>query len=234
MKFNPKSLTILFLLIAILSACGGTQPEEQLTTDDAVLTLAVGTMVAGFFGTQTAMVTPTPPNTNTPPPTNTFLPTPTPYNTLPPPATWTPTFIFYTFTPVPVLLTPSVTGTLPTATVNAGSLAHGCNNLAFVRDVNYPPGTEVAPRENFVKTWKVENTGTCEWKGHYTLSIVKDDFFDSSWNPLGRVVQPGQWAELSVIVDAPKTAGTYTSYWRFTDGANAFGATLGLTVVVKE
>ncbi|NOH03571.1 MAG: hypothetical protein HND47_17230 [Chloroflexi bacterium] len=234
MKFNPKSLTILFVLIAILSACGGTQPEEQLTTDDAVLTLAVGTMVAGFFGTQTAMVTPTPPNTNTPPPTNTFLPTPTPYNTLPPPATWTPTFIFYTFTPGNIQVTPSVTGTLPTPTVNPGSLAHGCNNLAFIRDANYPPGTEVAPGESFVKTWKVQNTGTCDWKYTYTLTNVGEDHFGSSWNTLGKIVAPWEWVELSVFVDAPKKEGTYTSYWRFTDGANPFGATLGLTVVVKE
>ncbi|MBL8063109.1 MAG: hypothetical protein JNK32_08835 [Anaerolineales bacterium] len=234
MRLNPK-LPILFLIaIVILSACGASPAEEQASAD-AAMTQVVGTMVAGFFATQTALFTPPPPSTNTPLPTNTFLPTPTPApaNTLPPPPTWTPGFVFFTNTPS-LLLTPTVTGTLPTATANSGALAYGCNNLAFVRDVNYPSGTEVAPEESFVKTWKVENTGTCEWVFNYTLSIVVDEYFDSSWNTLGKIVQPGEWTELSVIVDAPKQAGTYTSYWRFTDGAHPFGATLGLTVVVKE
>src|SRR5690606_11850546 len=144
MKLKQRFMIVLLVLSVILVACGGAQPEEQVTEDEAILTLAVGTMVANFFETQTAMVTPTPPSTNTPLPTNTFLPTPTPYNTLPPPATWTPSFVFYTFTSAPILLTPSVTGTLPTATINSNALANGCNNLAFIRDVNYPSGTEVA------------------------------------------------------------------------------------------
>lgn len=231
MKFNIKKLTIIFLLIAILSACGGAPTEEQLSTDDVVLTLAVGTMVAGFFETQTAAVTPTAPSTITPLPTNTFLPTPTPYSTLPPQALWTPTFIYYTFTPS-ILLTPSVTGTPPTATANSGALGYGCNNLAFIRDVNYPSGTQVSPETEFTKTWKVENTGTCDWMYVYSLSIVSDENFDSSWNTLGKVVKPGEWTELSVFVTAPKKPGTYTGYWRFTDGAHPFGATLGLTIEV--
>ncbi|MCL4268924.1 MAG: hypothetical protein KJZ72_05240 [Anaerolineales bacterium] len=234
MKLKQRFMIVLLVLSVILVACGGAQPEEQVTEDEAILTLAVGTMVANFFETQTAMVTPTPPSTNTPLPTNTFLPTPTPYNTLPPPATWTPSFVFYTFTSAPILLTPSVTGTLPTATINSNALANGCNNLAFIRDVNYPSGTEVAPGESFVKTWKVQNTGTCDWVYIYTLALVGEDHFDSSWNTLGKIVKPWDWAELSVFVDAPKADGTYTSYWRLTDGSNAFGATLSLSIVVKE
>lgn len=232
MRFNQRSLTILLLLIAILSACGGAPTEEQLSTDDAVLTLAVGTMVSGFFGTQTAMVTPTLPSTNTPLPTNTFPPVPSPVNTQPP-IVWTPTFgFFYTATPGNPL-TPTVTGTLPTATANTGALAFGCNNSAFVRDVNYPSGTTVNPGEEFTKTWKVENNGTCDWKYNYLMAVVVDKDFDSSWNHLGRDVKPGEWAEVSVIVNAPSNDGTYSGSWRMADaGGNPFGATLTLTVVV--
>lgn len=233
MKFNKKFLLSL-LIIAFLSACGGASTDEQVVADTG-MTQAVGSMVASFFGTQTAMYTPPPTSTITPLPTNTFWPTPTPApaNALQPPPTWTPGFVFYTNTPSLVNLTPSVTGTLPTATANSGALAYGCNNLAFIRNVDYPPGTEVAPEEEFTKTWKVENTGTCDWMFVYTLSIVSDEYFDSSWNTLGKIVSPGEWTELSVIVTAPKHPGTYTGYWRFSDGAHPFGATLGLTIVVK-
>lgn len=233
MKKNRKFLA-LTLITVLLSACVGASPEDPLTEEDVLMTYSVGTMVAGFFATQTAMLTPAPANTNTPFATNTFHPTPVPFNSpLPVPATWTPALIFFTSTPN-VALTPSVTGTLPTATVNTGALAFGCNNLAFIRDVNYPGGTTVAPAESFIKTWKVQNTGSCDWQVGYTLSIVSDPHFDSSWHKLGRIVKPGEWAEVSVIVDAPGKAGSYTAYWRLTDGAHAFGATLGLTVVVVE
>lgn len=234
MKFNLKSLTILFLLIAILSACGGAPTEEQLSNDDAVMTLAVGTMVAGFFGSQTAAVTATLPSTNTPLPTNTFPPVPTPVNTQPPlPVLATPTFgFFYTATPGN-LLTPSVTGTLPTATFNYSSVASGCNNSAFIRDVNYPSGTTVSAGENFVKTWKVQNIGTCDWQYNYGMSVVVDNDFDSSWNHLGRNVSPGDWAEVSVIVTAPDHDGTFTGSWRIADASGTpFGVTLTLSIVV--
>lgn len=227
-----RNLLILTLAGILLAACGGGAPEETISEEDVMMTYSVGTMVAGFFATQTAMVTPTPANTNTPLPTNTFLPTPTPYNTPLPLATWTLVLIYYTNTPN-VALTPSVTGTPPTATQNTGALAFGCNNSAFIRDANYPPGSTVSPGEEFVKTWKVQNTGTCEWQYNYGMSIVSDEHFDSSWNRLGRNVLPGDWAEVSVIVSAPKNDGTYNGSWRMADaGGNAFGVTLTLTIVV--
>lgn len=236
MRFKHKLAAPLLIVFILIAACGGNQKEDEVNINDVVMTSAVGTMVAGFFETQTAMVTSTLPSTNTPPPTNTFLPTPTMnVNTATPFPTWTQSYIYYTFTPGVVALTPSVTGTLPTATVNSGALAYGCNNLAFIRDVNYPSGTVVAPGEDFTKTWKVQNTGSCEWRYIYTLSVVGEDKFDSSWDTVGKLIQPNDWYELSVYVTAPKQEGTYSGYWRLTDGGgHAFGATLTLTVVVSK
>ena len=234
MRFDRRFLYVFVIAVFLLSACGDTADESGITEEDILLTSSVGTMVSAFFGTQTAIVEMMPTDTNTPLPTNTFLPTPEPYNTqLPVPPTWTPVLIYYTSTPN-LALTPTVTGTPPTATANTGALAFGCNNSAFVRDVNYPGGTEVSPGEEFVKTWKVENTGSCNWEYNYGMAVVNDQYFDSSWNRLGRNVLPGDWGEVSVIVTAPNHEGTYSGYWRMADaGGNAFGATLGLTIVVK-
>ena len=232
MKFKQKFLIVLLIMIVLLSACDGTAEEGVISEEDVMMTYSVGTMVSGFFASQTAMVTPEPLSTNTPLPTNTFLSTPTPYNTQLPLATWTPAVIYFTST-LNIALTPSVTGTPPTATPNTGALAFGCNNSAFVRDVNYPNGTTVSPGEEFVKTWKVENTGSCDWQYNYGMAVIVDKDFDSSWNHLGRNVKPGEWAEVSVIVNAPNNDGTYTGSWRMADaGGNPFGATLTLTIVV--
>lgn len=226
-----RNFLILTLAGFLLAACGRAAPAETISEEDVMMTYSVGTMVAGFFATQTAMVAPTPANTNTPPPTNTFPPPPTIANT-PIPAAWTPVPIFYTAT-LNVAVIPSVTGTPPTTTPDTGALASGCNNSAFIRDANYPPGSTVSPGEEFVKTWKVQNIGSCEWQYNYGMAVISDKFFDSSWNRLGRNVLPGDWAEVSVIVSAPKNDGTYTGSWRMADaGGNAFGATLTLTIVV--
>jgi hypothetical protein len=229
MQYHKKTSTILLVLTLVVSACAGnSEPTED---PQIVMTSAVGTMVAAFFETQTAMVTP---STFTPTATETKFPTPTSFATqgpilgLP-----TATFLFYTPT-LGTPLSPTVTGTLPTATVNAAALGNGCYNLAFVRDVNYPNGTVVKPGLEFTKRWKVENNGTCDWM--YVFKLV----FQSGQNMYpyidisGKKVPPGNWSELSVGLTAPKKPGTYSAYWRFSDGGGkVFGATLGITIKVE-
>lgn len=234
MKFNRKFLPLLLITSLLVVSCGETSSQETITEEEILLTYSVGTMVSGFFATQTAMVTPTPASTLTPLPTNTFPPPPTFAGTPLPPATWTPVLLYYTST-VNVALTPSVTGTPPTATANTGALANGCNNLAIVRDVNYPGGSTVKAGESFTKTWKVQNIGSCEWQYNYALVIVQDDYFFSTWSKLGKNVPVGNWAEISVVLEAPKHDGTFNASWRLADsGGNAFGASLSVSIVVVE
>ena len=233
MKLNRKTLGVFVIVMFSLAACGGSADEGANPV--VAGTGAVETLVAGFFATQTAMVTPTPLSTNTPLPTNTFLPTPTTSNTVAPLATWTPVVIYYSATPNSALLLPTVTGTPPTATPNTGALGFGCNNLAIVRDVNYPSGTTVKAGDTITKTWKVQNTGSCDWNINYALVIVQDENFRSTWGRIGKVVAPGSWAEISVVLEMPKHDGTFTGSWRLADaGGNAFGATLSVSIVVVE
>lgn len=232
MKLNRKFLLLFVIAALSLTACGGSADEDS--DPNAVGTGAVETLVAGFFATQTAMVTPTPLSTNTSLPTNTFLPTPTTANTIAPLATWTPVVVYYSAT-ANVALVPTVTGTPPTATPNTGALGFGCNNLALVRDVNYPSGTTVKAGETITKTWKVQNTGSCNWEINYALVIIQDENFRSTWSRIGKVVAPGSWAEVSVVLEVPKHDGTFAGSWRLADaGGNAFGATLSVSIVVVE
>lgn len=229
MQYHKKLSTILLVLTLLLSACAG---NSTPTEDPQVLmTSSVGTLVASLFETQTAMVTP---STLTPTATETKFPTPTNAPVLGPVlSSPTPTFLLYTAT-LGTPRTPTVTGTLPTATVNSSALAFGCSNLAFVRHVNYPDGTVMKPGQNFTKTWKVENNGTCDWLFGHRLAFLSGANMDPTINgSLGKLVHPGGWAELSVALSAPKQAGTYTAYFRFSDGSHQFGATLGVTIKVE-
>jgi hypothetical protein len=146
----------------------------------------------------------------------------------------TPTTIYY----YPTLSTiiPSVTGTVFTPTVDPLSLASGCNNLAFVRDVTVPSGTVLNPKQDFVKTWKVANTGTCKWMYQYEMVLLSGPAFNAnSPTKLNRMVDVGNWTELSIGMGTPKNPGTYTSYWRMADSnGKMFGATLVVSFVVSS
>lgn len=231
MKLNFK-IFLVFLLVSVFAvSCGGT--EEPVVEDvDALVTAGVGTMVASFFETQTAAVTPatiTPVATLTPLPTFTLYPTSTP---LPLPS---PTIIFYTATfSIPTSGIPTVTGTLPTATVNSAALANGCNNLAFIRDVNLPAGTVVGKEEEITKTWKVQNIGTCEWKFQYRLAFLSGDDLRASGDYIRKQVAVWDWSEVSISFTSPSKPGTYTSYWRMVDGdGKMFGTTLVVSFVIQ-
>ena len=232
-----RRISCLFLFVIFLTACGGGSEAEPTTDVDFVLTSGVGTMVASFFGTQTALYTP-PVATNTPPvATSTPIPLPSPIDTptlapifVPSP---TPLTIYYTATLNTSI--PSPTGTIYTATTDPSSLAIGCNNLALIYDVTIPSGTTFTPGEEFTKTWKVENNGTCDWEYPYRLSFSGGDQLSGVDRRLAKTIIPGKWTEISVKLEAPKPEGTYTGYWRMADSeGNMFGTTLSVSIKVKK
>jgi hypothetical protein len=147
-------------------------------------------------------------------------------------STLTPTYIYFSATPSTRTVTP--TGTLPTATVNSSALAVGCNNLAFIHDVSIPSGTVIEKGQDFKKTWKVQNTGTCNWMYQYSLVSAGGDTLGGQPTKIQKSVPVWSWSELSINLEAPKKPGTYTSYWRLSNGQSAFGATLTISIVVKD
>ena len=228
-----KRILVLLLLMSIfISACGAGEATEPAIRMEELMTASVGTMVSIYFETQTAMYTPA---TSTPTVTSTPAYTMTPYPTISEPSS-TPTFAVnslpvFTFTPG----IPTVTGTLPTATVNANALAFGCSNLAFIRDVNYPPDSVLQKGEEVTKTWKVQNTGSCNWTFQFHLVQFAGDDMKASGDYIGKTVTVLDWAEVSVGFAAPKKAGSYKAYFRMVDaGGNMFGSTLVLSFTVKD
>ena len=226
--YNARTSLILILVAAFLiTSCAGQNPSEPTPDVEAILTAGVGTFAAAIFQTQTAIV---PPATATPtvtPTATATVPTPIPLSS---PTASATQLIFVapliTFTPV-------ITGTPPTA--NPTTLASGCNNLLLLRDETVPAGTVFKPEENFTKTWKVANTGTCDWVYFYHLVFISgDDVGGRDPQRLGRVIEPGKWTQLSVDLRAPRAPGRYTAYWRFADqGGSVFGSTLGVSIEVR-
>jgi hypothetical protein len=144
------------------------------------------------------------------------------------------------FTPTASLptetLPPEVTSTVTTAPVAQMTNAQGttvslCDSLEFVSDVNIPDGTIMSPGQDFVKTWKIKNNGSCPWGAGYKLVYADyTDDMDGQFQTLTTVVQPNQEVDVSVQFTAPDAAGEYLSAWQM---QNPAGVTFPEIIFVK-
>jgi hypothetical protein len=143
----------------------------------------------------------------------------------------TPTLSFSTPTipPPPATNTSLPVSTLPPASTRppAASATPMCDLGQFVRDVNIPDGSQIAPGASFTKTWRLRNAGTCTWSG-YSLVFDTGDLMNGTAQTFGSV-PPGQEADLSVNFTAPTTPGTYRSYWRIRNASGVLVPVLGGT-----
>ncbi len=231
MYFTRRTLIVFLLVGILLASCGGGASAAPTQDINAILTAGVGTLSASIFLTQTALV---------PPATVTLAPTTVPTETTTaltlPTLLASPTqlILYSTLAPTYYYASVTPTGTQYTPTVNPTQLAYGCNNLAFLHDDTIPDGTVFLPEEKFTKTWRVQNTGSCDWVYLYRLVYLSGDSMSGDPPKLNDVVAPTQWKKISINLKAPKQPGTYTGYWRLGDqDGNVFGATLSVSIVVS-
>jgi hypothetical protein len=150
------------------------------------------------------------------------------------------------------LLTPSATATLaatntpaftntpegdaPTATTAAGGTGGdtGCTNLmGFVEDVSVPDGTSFSAGEDFTKTWRIINNGTCTWTvSYYILFLDGEQMAGPDTQAMTITVEPGATIDISVNLEAPSTAGTYRGDWGIADEAGTIFGSFYLEIVV--
>jgi hypothetical protein len=82
-----------------------------------------------------------------------------------------------------------------------------------VADVTIPDGTELDPGTPFTKTWRLQNSGTCQWENGVQMVFVEGT---SMSGPTGVPVPPapaGETVEIAVPLVAPRESGTHTGYW---------------------
>lgn len=199
-----KLILVVMLVVLLVTACGSANtPSDTEPTSDvaAIRTSAAGTVVAQFTLTAAA-----------------FTPTPAqPTETEAPEGTGT--------------ATATATGPFAQVTDASGTVVALCDSLDFVADVNVPDDTNMAPGQDFLKTWRVKNTGSCPWGAGYEL-VYAGYASEMSGQPqlLTQVVQPGQEVEVSVQFTAPDEIGEYLSAWQM---ANPRGVTFPEAIYVR-
>jgi len=110
-----------------------------------------------------------------------------------------------------------------------------CNLATYLSDVTIPDNTVLSPSEEFTKTWKVKNTGSCAWSTSYSIKFVSGSQMSGSRTYLTSAVASGTSTDVSVELVAPSTTGTYTGYWQMSDeSGNLFGSSLYLTIIISS
>lgn len=189
---KSKHLSLLLTFVLFLSACGQSPTPAEPTPDVAAVRTSAASTVVSQFTLTAAAFSPTAP----PPPTETLPPEPTATETQPSVA--------------------EVTNALGTTVVICDKYAWDITTV----DVNYPDNTIVSPGQEFTKTWKIKNIGSCTWGEGYSLIYSYGDKMSGVAQPLPGAIAPGQEVDVSVTFKAPDLPGTYFSFWTMANPQN--------------
>lgn len=149
----------------------------------------------------------------------------------------------------PTQLLQLVCHTLP-MTLQNQQQSQRLDGSAFIRDVSYPDGSQVATGQTFTKTWELQNVGKTVWENRYLQCEDEQSgqyhyrgqplCIAEGLTPLRRHIAiprtlPGELVELSVDFIAPATAATVVSYWKayHADGRQCFPEHTGLWIKVQ-
>jgi hypothetical protein len=96
-----------------------------------------------------------------------------------------------------------------------------CDQLTFIKDVTIPDDTEMQPGENFKKTWRLKNTGSCTWTSGYSLIFEDGDAMGApaSVQLTTGTVTPGQEYDITIDLTAPDDPGTYRGNFKLRNPA---------------
>jgi hypothetical protein len=192
------------ILMLTLSACGAGNENTTPTLSVDAIFTAAFQTLSAQQATQLALTPPT----QTPPPTS--LPTLT------------------------ALPTQSTGLLLMSPTTSTGGAVGSCNNAAFVKDVTIPDGTAINQGKSFVKTWLIQNTGSCAWSTSYKFSFISGDAMNGSSVVVPNSVPSGQQVQISVTLTAPTSSGNFKGYWRMqTDQGQYFGDSPWVAITVS-
>jgi hypothetical protein len=194
----------LVLLLVFLMACGRAPTPQPTPTVDAAQLYLSAIQTVVAGVTMTAAA---------------FSPTPEPTATL---------------TPMP---SPTPTVGTPVIPIEFSPTPVPCNAMTFdpaTVDVNYPDGTIVTSGQEFTKTWRIKNVGSCTWGTGYGLVYAGyADRMNGVPQPLPKAVLPNEEVLVSVLFRAPTKAGEYLSAWRMSAPiGGAFGKPLFVKIVV--
>jgi uncharacterized protein YkwD len=109
--------------------------------------------------------------------------------------------------------------TLPTSDLSTSNVTTACTDSAVViEDVTYPDNTQVIAGEQFTKTWKLQNTGDCTWKG-YTVAFVSGERMEAPDSIAVPETEANATVDVSIDLVAPSMDGAYMGNFELRNAA---------------
>jgi hypothetical protein len=107
-----------------------------------------------------------------------------------------------------------------------------CASSHLISDVTIPDGTQLPVGQEFTKTWKMQNTGTCQWTTSFKLIFSYGEAMDGQAVSLPNSVATGQQVDISVKLKVPNKTGKLTGVWVLVDDKGQHFGEL-ITVVIN-
>ena len=110
-----------------------------------------------------------------------------------------------------------------------------CDNATYISDVTIDDYEEIYPGEVFYKTWKIYNSGYCDWNEDYEFVFVDGKRMKGEDIYLSKDVDSGDYVKITIKMKAPSDEGIYKGYWRFVnDDGDEFGDTFSVIIDVDD
>ncbi|CAF2526385.1 unnamed protein product [Rotaria sp. Silwood2] len=107
--------------------------------------------------------------------------------------------------------------------------------MRFIADVTVGEGEAIPPNTRFIKTWRVENSGTERWPNNCSLRFVNGDRLQDRDEIYVSSLAPGEQTNISVNITSPNVSRIIRSQWRlFTSAGVPFGDPIWLIASVEE
>lgn len=232
MRYTKHSWLIIVLAL-VLSACNLGQEPEPTPDVGVIFTAAAETVVAQFSleQTQTALAAPTATQTPTVTPTTAFA------VVSPGVATATGQALTTPFPTLGVGTQPTTIATFPTATPLVGQATPSgplCDDY-ILADETVPDGTIFKPGEDFVKTFTLQNTGTCTWDEGYSFEYLGGtlDGYTINIKKSADFVGPGESILFKLNLTASLEPNTYTNCWKMKNDRGFYFGPYPVCVVIE-
>jgi hypothetical protein len=117
----------------------------------------------------------------------------------------------------------------------SSNLSNCTNNLTFTGDITIPDGTFVERGAILDKQWEIQNTGTCNWTGDYSLRLIAGPEMGANSTQALIPATSGSKAVIDMKFTAPYEVGTYRSAWQAYDPfGQPFGDPFYIEIVVSD
>ncbi len=109
-----------------------------------------------------------------------------------------------------------------------------CNQAKFISET-IPDYTVMDPGEEFTKSWRLKNVGTCTWNPNYSFVFYSGDRMSGAkTTDLDEYVKPGETIDILVDMVAPSDPDTYTGYWKLQDDGGTNFSQVYVIIKVKS